>query len=341
MGSWGNGLYDNDTALDIKDGFEGLLADGCAPDEITGKIKNLNEALLRDDEDSVIFWLVLADLEWNNGYLDEQVLQNALEYIDDGTSEAPEKPHIYSKRVLLSLKKKLLKEPKKTRVSKASKKTPHQRRWSIGDVFAYPIKSDDAVNIGLGGEYFVIHVVGEYEDDRKKIIPIARVKVTKGGKIPVNSADINSLEYVLISHFSYNYNYLMFRDEAATAIRDDGTIELEHHRDELGLFPVFIMRLDIPAKKHLDGLIYIGNHDNIDPPKIEFTPSGVSIQLVLWKYFENSLVYDYKLYNLRQASFYNNLPDKPERILTRLEALQRMAEDLRAAYDRMVSRYNK
>ena len=133
----------------------------------------------------------------------------------------------------------------------------------------------------------------------------------------------------------------MFRDEAATALREDGTMALEDQRDELGLFPMYMIRLDMPAKKRPDKLIYIGNYEDIAPPKIEFTPSGVSIQLVLWKYFEKSLVYYYRLFNLRQAKTYSMLPDKPERILTRAEALQRMADDLRAAYDRMVSIYNK
>jgi hypothetical protein len=164
MGSWGNGLYDNDTALDVKDSFEGLLADGCAPDEITEKIKSLNQELLRDEEDSVIFWLVLADLEWKNNALDNEVLQKALEYIDIHTSEMSGVTSIYSKRLLLALKKRLLKEPSKT---STSKKAPCRCQWLIGDVFAYPITSNEAVDIGLGGEYFLIQKIGEYEDSKK------------------------------------------------------------------------------------------------------------------------------------------------------------------------------
>ena len=61
MGTWGTGLYHDDTALDVKDRFEEMLKRGMTPEEATAKIVEMDRELLADKDDQIVFWLALAE----------------------------------------------------------------------------------------------------------------------------------------------------------------------------------------------------------------------------------------------------------------------------------------
>ncbi len=69
MGFWGNGLYDNDTALDIKDTVEDMLRDKKDINVITDSLISEYKSLMGDFDEESAFWFSLADTQWNNGVL--------------------------------------------------------------------------------------------------------------------------------------------------------------------------------------------------------------------------------------------------------------------------------
>ena len=81
MGTWGHGLYDNDTSLDVKDQFEEELHHGKTVEDITQLMINDYECNLDIPYEAFLFWGALADTQWNWGMLLPQVQQQALHWI--------------------------------------------------------------------------------------------------------------------------------------------------------------------------------------------------------------------------------------------------------------------
>ena len=69
MGAWGAGLYENDTALDVKDEFEKLFNDGKGVQEITDGLTAEFESIIDSTDEAPQFWLALADTQWTFGVL--------------------------------------------------------------------------------------------------------------------------------------------------------------------------------------------------------------------------------------------------------------------------------
>ena len=69
MGAWGAGLYENDTALDVKDEFEKLFNDGKSVQEITDGLTAEFESIMDCTDEAPLFWLALADTQWKFGVL--------------------------------------------------------------------------------------------------------------------------------------------------------------------------------------------------------------------------------------------------------------------------------
>ena len=68
--------------------------------------------------------------------------------------------------------------------------------WKLGDVFAYPLKSDLAKERELYGRYFLIQKVDEAAWYPRHIVPIIYVKITSDTYLPSNIEEYNQLEYV-------------------------------------------------------------------------------------------------------------------------------------------------
>jgi hypothetical protein len=126
MGFWGNGLYSNDTSSEVKEQFVEYLREGMDTETITSILIEENEELLDDPFDGRMFWLALADTQWNWGRLLPNVKEKALKII----SEIPYMDieslkyweHAFSKKKVIKLKEKLLspqpkeKKPRKQKI---------------------------------------------------------------------------------------------------------------------------------------------------------------------------------------------------------------------------------
>ncbi|HXJ23833.1 MAG TPA: hypothetical protein VMT03_26810 [Polyangia bacterium] len=73
MGTWGVGLYQNDTACDVRDTWVEKLRQGAPAEAATAEL--LQEWGAPDDDP--LFWLALADTQWTWGRLDREVRDGA------------------------------------------------------------------------------------------------------------------------------------------------------------------------------------------------------------------------------------------------------------------------
>lgn len=89
MGIWGDKLYQNDTALDVKNQFEEGISSGKDTAEITRQLIHDFSPLMDDPLEEVLFWLALADAQWNWGRLLPYVKEQALSFMDDFQAKDP------------------------------------------------------------------------------------------------------------------------------------------------------------------------------------------------------------------------------------------------------------
>lgn len=64
MGMWGYKLYQNDTALDVKDLFQDLYRTGKSVQEITDQMTQDSKSMFGDPTEEAFFWFALADSQW-------------------------------------------------------------------------------------------------------------------------------------------------------------------------------------------------------------------------------------------------------------------------------------
>ncbi len=99
MGAWGVVILSDDIAEDIKLLYKDLLANEYSNEEASRIVieEYMNEL---DDEETIVFWLVFASIQWRLGRLQENVKQEALQIIESGADLArwEEEPKLQKKR---------------------------------------------------------------------------------------------------------------------------------------------------------------------------------------------------------------------------------------------------
>ena len=106
---------------------------------------------------------------------------------------------------MMGLEEKLLSTQPPMR--KVIKKRTYKCQWKIGDVFAYRLESNLAMESGLLGRYFLIEKVDETIWHPGHIVPIVRVKITNDSNLPSNIEEYNQLEYVQTDFTKYEERF--------------------------------------------------------------------------------------------------------------------------------------
>ena len=306
MGAWGANLYQDDVALDVKDEYKDNLRRGKTNEEAMQEIIDKYQELLEDEEDRGVFWLALADTQWNLGRLDEQVKKQALEIIELGIDlkrwESNEKLYNKRKEILEKIKEKLLSpQPEEKRMPKYR---TYKCEWENGDVFAYQLKSEYAKEQGLEDRYLIIQKIDEIDWYPCSTIPLVRVKITEDKTIPKTEKEIDELEYIQTWFTSYERRFAGF---SALRPLKDQIKGMSFNTDEYGLLPEYMVSIVITSKNMTKGkLTYLGNYINITPPQNEFIPiCKDNFPTVLWKNFEERLIEMYFDHNKRKLKVYN------------------------------------
>ena len=84
MGTWGPGIFGNDTASDVRDEFRELIEDGVEPDKATAQILRNFAHRLDDPDEGPAFWTGLAAIQARLGRLQPDVKERALGVIGAG-----------------------------------------------------------------------------------------------------------------------------------------------------------------------------------------------------------------------------------------------------------------
>ena len=312
MGMWGLQLYENDTAIDVKDEFEELFNAGKTVQEITTKLMDDYKSIMGETDEEPLFWLALADTQWNFGVLLPMVKEKALYWIDKDCDVFKYQTMDISvkaqrKKVIDDLKVKLL-SPQPP-VKKAAQKRVYKCQWKLGDVFAYQLESELAKKRGLYGRYFLIRKVDEGVWYPGHIVPIVYVKITDVANLPSNIEEYNQLEYVQTYFTKYEERFWPI-DMRCPQEDIAQKSKINYQVDEYGFLPQYrIMLLNISKKTIPSKLVYVGNFMHAIRPKNEFVPhSKINISSVFWKNFdetfETKMIKHYCGHNLREFSIY-------------------------------------
>lgn len=84
MGAWNTSLYGNDTARDVKGDYVHKLRSGKNDQEAMEAMLVEYERTKDDEDEGPLFWLALADTQWEYGRLTEPVREKALQLLAQG-----------------------------------------------------------------------------------------------------------------------------------------------------------------------------------------------------------------------------------------------------------------
>jgi hypothetical protein len=163
MGTWGTGLYANDSTSDVRDSYIKFLKEGMENKEAYRKILDEYQEYIGDEEEP-LFWYALAETQWKMGRLLPEVKSKAMDWIEkDGGLELWEeniKGKDGWKKTLDKLRDKLL-QPMPVEKKIRKEQELNHNLWNIGDVYAYQFHGVEAIEGGFEGKYIIIQKIGE------------------------------------------------------------------------------------------------------------------------------------------------------------------------------------
>lgn len=156
MGTWGTGLFADDSALDLRDEYRDLLGQGMngrQAEEFLVKRERPHKMPL---DERARFWMALAATEWRCGRLTTRAKSAALSAIDAGadiTVWERENPGLARQRARVIEKLRIQLESPQRAATRVGKRFVHKNDYSIGDAVAYRLRSN---------RYAVWRVIGVY-----------------------------------------------------------------------------------------------------------------------------------------------------------------------------------
>ena len=85
MGAWGAGIFQDDTACDIRDEYRDHLGNGLTGPEATERILKNYASSFSDPDDSGVACFALAATQWKLGRLEPETLERTLQLLDSGS----------------------------------------------------------------------------------------------------------------------------------------------------------------------------------------------------------------------------------------------------------------
>ncbi len=175
MGTLGTALYADDLAADLRDDFKDAAGEGLSPAAIVDRLVAAHVSSAADADESATFWLVLADMGWRLGRLDERALTRALALIDSGSDLARwDQPQDRAKRaaVLARVRDQLRTPPPPPQ--RIAKRRVATTTWEVGDVIAFRL---------LSGRQTLLRVI-DHHDDKGGRLAVCELLDWIGEEIP-------------------------------------------------------------------------------------------------------------------------------------------------------------
>ena len=170
MGSWGFGLYANDTTCDVRDTYMELLMDQTEAETAYQQMLDKFKEYMGDIDEEPLFWYALAECQWKTGRLLPEAKEKALWWIehDGGIGPWLESPNKGAgwKNTLKKLRDKL-ESPMPNRKNVRRPEPINNNPWNLNDIYAYQFhenkqhsKYDPEAYLG---KYIVLQKIGEGE----------------------------------------------------------------------------------------------------------------------------------------------------------------------------------
>jgi hypothetical protein len=194
MGAWGAGIFEDDTACDIRDEFAELLGEGMSAEAVADELERRYEPASDKIDVEPVFWIALAAAQHHWGRLVPAVRDKAIEIIDSGRDLERffDEPKIREKRAaaLTALKTTLNGPPRPLRKIKPVTKV--FTSWPPGLVLRYRLASGRSCLFRVvghkedkGGRYAIFEVLRENSDRPPSALRIALTQgaLDKAGKL--------------------------------------------------------------------------------------------------------------------------------------------------------------
>jgi hypothetical protein len=199
MGVWGTGIFQDDTASDVRDEYKDLLGNGMTGVQATRRILESYSSSLADPDESGVVWLALAATQWKVGRLEPQTLERALEVIDSGADlkrwAAGTKDFSKRKVALEKLREQITSPQPPER--KIARRVLCECDWRKGELVAFKLRS---------GTSLILRVI-DHHTDRGGKYPICEILDWVGGKLP----DKKELENLEIMSSRSDYKHKIFK----------------------------------------------------------------------------------------------------------------------------------
>jgi hypothetical protein len=164
MGAWGTGIFQNDTASDLRDEYRDHIGNGLSGPEATSRILESYASSLADPGEADVVWLALAATQWRCGRLEPQALEKALAIIDSGSDlarwKAASNADYLKRRAALEKLRIQLTSPQPA-AKKIRRRVLAECDWQVGELTSYRL---------LSGKLILFRMIGLHTD--------------KGGKSP-------------------------------------------------------------------------------------------------------------------------------------------------------------
>lgn len=145
MGCWGDKLYQNDMAQDLKEEYRTYLKLEYSDLEVENMMLDSFEDYIEDGWDKE-FWLVLADQEYKLGRLSKKVKRKAMSYLKNPKTKE-----------LINLKERLNAEPLPRK--KMGKFHMSRSLWKVGDILIYKIRGESLVDRNKNSKYIGSYIL--------------------------------------------------------------------------------------------------------------------------------------------------------------------------------------
>lgn len=176
MRAWGVAILSDDIAEDIKLLYKDLLANEYSNEDASRIVIEEYKNEL-DNEETIVFWLVFASIQWRLGRLQENVKQEALQIIESGADLArwEEEPKLQKKRevVLNKLREQL--HSRQPEAKKVPKRFIANTSLKAGDAVSYELVSGSCIILK------VIEIIEEWHGDR---YPLFEICDWEGKEVP-------------------------------------------------------------------------------------------------------------------------------------------------------------
>lgn len=179
MGVWGTGIFEDDTACDVRGHYKDCLGDGRTGCEATRWILHEYQYLLAESDEAGVIWLALAAVQWKYGRLEQATLERALHVIDSGSDlnrwESGSEDRAARKATLEELRAKITspQPPEK----KVAQRVLAECRVKRGDLLAYTLGS---------GTKIIFRVIDRFTDQGGSY-PVCEILDWTGKEVPAQT----------------------------------------------------------------------------------------------------------------------------------------------------------